>query len=224
MTKKIVLEDLDNADFLHSALNRVAEFYSLHRKKVQLVTGAVALVLLALSAWFAYRYTFEKNAWEGYAEITEATLTQSSVNEDDLIKKYGELAARYSGSKAAVLSSYRLGNLYFNEGKIDSAIKSYEKFLADTSDRNDLKVLAYSSLANCYETKKDYKKALLALQQAEKTPAGKNFGTFLYRDMGRIYEKMENPAEALKYYKKALEQSLDPTVTSFIKRKIAILS
>lgn len=224
MTKKIVLEDLDNADFLRSALNRVSEFYSLHRKKVHLVTSTVTLVLLALSAWFAYRYTFEKNAWEGYAEIAEAALTQSSVNEDALIKKYGDLSSRYAGSRAAVLSSYRLGNLYSNRGEIDSAIKSYEKFVGDTSDRNDLKVLAYSSLANCYEIKKEYKKSLLALQQAEKTPSGKNFGTFLYRDMGRIYEKMENPAEALKYYKKALEQSLDPTVTSFIKRKIAMLS
>jgi len=223
MTKKIVLEDLNKPDFFHSLFNRISEFYIMNKRKVISSAGAVILILLIILAWSVYRYYYEKDAWNQYAKIEQSTLT-SSISDDLLIKQYRNLSLKYSGSEASILSNYRLGNLYFKKNDIDSAVNSYEKFIEQASDRNDFKVLSYSGLAYCYETKKDYKKALQTLQQAEKVEAGKNFGTFIYRDMGRLYEEMNNRNEALKYYKKALEQSIDPTVTMFIKRKIALVS
>lgn len=225
MTKKTVLEELDKPDLLHTLFNRVVEFYTSNKKKVLSIAGAVLLVLLIIIGWFSYRYYREKEAWSQYAKIEESEFTQnSSANTDTLIKKYLALSSKYSGSQASQLSDYRLGNLYFNKNEIEPAIKSYEKFISHASDKNEFKALSYISLAYCYEKKKDYQKALNVLQQAENIEAGKNFGTFIYRDMGRIYEEMQNYKEALKYYNKALEQSLEPTITLFIKRKIANLS
>jgi len=122
------------------------------------------------------------------------------------------------------LGAYRLANRLYNQGDYDAAISYYEKYLAHASDRNELKVLSFSGLAYCYEAKKEYQKALQALQQAEKIEAAKSLETFIYRDMGRIYEEMGKAPEALNCYKKALAQSLDPIFTIFIKRKIALLS
>lgn len=223
MTKKILLEDLNDTDFLHSLFNRLSEFYTLNKRKVLSVAGALIFALLIITGWFTYQYYHEKDAWSQYTKIEQSTL-KSAVDDNLLIKQYKNLSSKYSESEASILSNYRLGNLFFKKNDFDSAIHSYEKFIADAADRNDFKVLSYSGLAYCYEAKKDYKKALQALQQAEKIESGKNFGTFIYRDMGRIYEEMNNRGEALKFYKKALEQSIDPTVTMFIKRKIALLS
>lgn len=225
MTKKAILGEIEKPDYFQRFIANISQFYVLNKRKVLTIAAVVILVLMIVVGWFTYKYYYEKKAWEEYAEIEKtAVLQESAVNSDILIKKYRDLSSKFSGSQASKLSDYRLGNLYFKNNDIDSAIKSYEKFIANASDENEFKVLSYSSLAYCYESKKDYQKALKALKQAEKIEAGKYFGTFLYRDMGRLYEKMQNRSEALKFYRKALEQSIDPTVTLFIKRKIATLS
>ncbi|SEM32518.1 Putative negative regulator of RcsB-dependent stress response [Syntrophus gentianae] len=224
MTKKGEAE-LNQPDQFHTIFNKLVDFYILNRKKVVLTAGVIVGVLAIIIAWTSYRHFYEKNAWEEYVKIEEFMLkSASSDKSDELIKKYKNLSQNYPDSQAANLSSYRMANLYFNKNDLDAAISSYEKFLSPASDRNELKVLSYSGLAYCHEAKKDFNKALQALQQAEKIEGAKSLETFIYRDMGRICEKMGNPGEALKYYKKALAQSMDPTFTMFIKRKIALLS
>jgi len=225
MTKKNVVAELNKPDQFHSLFNKLADLYALNKRKLLLVAGAVMGVVAVVIAWSAYHYYYEKNAWDRYAKIEESTFKRTpSEQNGDLIKQYRNLASNYPDSQAALLSSYRLGNLYYNKSDFDAAISSYENYVAHASDRNEFKVLSFSGLAYCYEAKKDYQKAMQALQQAEKIEAVKSLATFIYRDMGRIYEKMGNAPEALKCYQKALAQSVDPTFTMLIKRKIALLS
>jgi len=224
MTKKAELKELNKPDFFHSLFNQLADYYILNKKKVIMAAGAVIGVAAMIIAWTAYNHYYEKNAWSQYAKIEESTARSTSPDSGEMIKKYRNLASQYPDSQASHLGYYRLGNLYYNKSDFDAAISSYEKFIAGASDRNEFKVLSYSGLAYSYESKKDYKKALESLQQAEKIEAGKSLGTFIYRDMGRLYEKLNNPGEALKCYKKALEHTLDPAFTMLIKRKIAMLT
>jgi predicted negative regulator of RcsB-dependent stress response len=225
MTKKIEVAELKKPDQFHTLFNKMADFYALNKRKVLLVASAVLGVIAVVVAWSTYQYYYEKNAWDQYAKIEESMFKASpSEQKVDLIKKYKILSSNYPDSEASLLSAYRLANLYYNQMDYDAAISSYEKYLAHASDRNELKVLSFSGLAYCYEAKKEYQKALQALQQAEKIEAAKSLETFIYRDMGRIYEEMGKATEALNCYKKALVQSVDPIFTIFIKRKIALLS
>jgi tetratricopeptide (TPR) repeat protein len=225
MTKKNDVADLNKPDQFHSLFTKLMDFYALNKRRVLLVAGALMGVVAVVTCWSAYHYYYEKNAWDQYAKIEESTVKSPSPDQNnDLIKKYRTLSSEYPQSQASLLSQYRLGNLYFNINDLDAAVSSYNKYVDEASDRNEFKVLSYSGLAYCYEAKKDYQKAVQALQQAEKIEGGKSLETFIYRDMGRIYEKMGNAPEALKCYKKALTQSVDPTFTMFIKRKIALLS
>ncbi|MDY0187540.1 MAG: tetratricopeptide repeat protein [Syntrophus sp. (in: bacteria)] len=224
MSKKDV-EDLKKPDQFQVFFNKLLDYYALNRKKVLLMSGAVVGILAVVVAWGAYRHYYQKHAWEQYVKIEGTAFKESSSNpSNELIKNYKRVISNYPDSQAANLSYYRLGNLYFDQNDLDAAISSYETFLENASDRNELKVLAYSGLAYSHEAKKDLQKALQALQQAEKIEAVRSLETFVYRDMGRIYEKMGNSKEALKSYQKALEQSSDPTFTMFIKRKISLLS
>jgi len=225
MTKKIEVAELKKPDQFHVLFNKLVDFYALNKRKVLLVAGAVLGVIAVVVAWSTYRYYYEKNAWDQYAKIEESMFKASlSEQQVDVIKKYKNLSANYPDSEASHLGAYRLANRLYNQGDYDAAISYYEKYLAHASDRNELKVLSFSGLAYCYEAKKEYQKALQALQQAEKIEAAKSLETFIYRDMGRIYEEMGKAPEALNCYKKALAQSLDPIFTIFIKRKIALLS
>lgn len=225
MTKKNVVAELNQPDQFHTLFNKLVDFYALNKRKVLLVAGSVMGVIAVVVAWSTYQYYYEKNAWDQYAKIEESMIKASpSEQQVDLIKKYKNLSANYPDSEASRLGAYRLANLHYNERDYDAAISFYEKYLAHASDRNELKVLSFSGLAYCYEAKKEYQKALQALQQAEKIEAAKSLETFIYRDMGRIYEEMGKTSEALTCYKKALSQSLDPIFTIFIKRKIALLS
>ncbi|WP_367359176.1 YfgM family protein [Syntrophus buswellii] len=224
MSKKDV-EELKKPDQFQVFFNKLLDYYALNRKKVLLMAGAVMGLLAVVVAWGTYRHYYQKHAWEQYVKIEGTAVKESSSNPaNELIKNYKRVISNYPDSQAANLSYYRLGNLYFDQNDLDASISSYETFLANASDQNELKVLAYSGLSYCHEAKKDFQKALQALQQAEKIEAVRSLETFVYRDMGRIYEKMGNSKEALKSYQKALEQSADPTFTMFIKRKIALLS
>ncbi|OPY10213.1 MAG: Tetratricopeptide repeat protein [Syntrophus sp. PtaB.Bin001] len=225
MTKKILEAELSKPDFLNALLSKFTDFYNLNKRVVILATSGLVIVLLIITSWFSYNYYYEKNAWIQYKKIATSNDKLSvSAKDEEMIKSYQNLNLKYPQSQAALLSFYRLGNLYFQKNDIDAAIKSYNTYISKASDNNEFKALSFSGLAYCYELKKDYKHALLSLQEAEKIEAGKNFRQFIYRDMARMYESMANSNEALKFYKKSLEHSTDPVFTLLIKRKISILS
>ena len=119
---------------------------------------------------------------------------------------------------------WRGGNIYFNINEIDKSISAYEKFIKKSSGDNDLVVLAYVGLGYCYEAKGNLKKALKSLDNSIKyCTVGSSYEGIIYRNMGRIYEEMNDSPKAVEYYKKALKLTIDPSMEMLIKSKISTL-
>ncbi|MDD4861680.1 MAG: tetratricopeptide repeat protein, partial [Smithellaceae bacterium] len=135
-----------------------------------------------------------------------------------------ELIDQYPYTWSGRMAYYHLGNIYYQEGEMDKAIRAYEKFVDKTgSDKTGVKFLALTSLGYAYEVKKDFKESLKYFEQAQKA-YHTGFEMMGLRNVARAYEALNDKEKALEYYKKALEKTTEPAASIFIKRKISSLS
>jgi predicted negative regulator of RcsB-dependent stress response len=225
MAEKITKKDLKQPDWLHEKFAEAMAYIAENRVRIYWGIGIFILVVLTITGWFIYRNHYEKSAAQLYAQAFDAaTKKKTPGGAAEIVKLYDRVVKEYPSSEAALSAYYRLGNLYYNESQIDAAIGAYDALLRKVPKDSDIRTLAYIGLGFCYESKKDLGKALAAFENAAQTSQARAFESMNFRNIARIYEEMKNQPKALEYYRKALEKSHDPSMSLFIKRKIAMLS
>ena len=149
---------------------------------------------------------------------------QGGKPDQNNINMYNEVITQYPGSKAAMMSYYQIGNLYYTLGDVDASIKAYTEFLKDVPDGSDLRILAYNGIGYGYEKKADLPRALESFEKAANSKSGLGFEGMTYRNMARIYEEMNNKEKALEYYQKALSSTSDPSMELLLKKIISSIN
>lgn len=220
MAGKLTKQELKEPDKFQVLLSRIMMFLTEYRQKLYIAGAILLLLVVAFGGWYLYDASMEKSAHAIYLRIY-------ALNADDdkaAIDILKEVVSKYPSSRAAALSNYRLGNLYFRQNDFNAAVKAFEAFLKQTPDKSDLKPLAYIGLGFSYEAVKDYKNALAAFEKVPGTRSGSVYEGANDQNIARVYEAMNDRAKALEYYKKALAKNTDPFSEMLIKRKIATLS
>lgn len=220
MAGKVTKKELKKPDLIHSAFQKVVNYASENKSRVYLLLVILVLILLISGGWYIFRLNYEKNAWKIYDRAYDVSM---KGNLPQAIKFYREVTSKYPDSRAAMIACYHLGNLYFRLHEIDLSIEAYQEFLRRAPEDNDLLTLAYAGLGYCYESRKNFKDALVSFEKAVKTDLRGSFEGINYRNIARTYEQMNNRGKALEYYRKALNKNKDPYVDLLIKRKISSL-
>jgi predicted negative regulator of RcsB-dependent stress response len=220
MAGKLSKQELKEPDKFQVMLSQVMMYLAENKQKFYIAGGVLAAVLVIAGGWYLYDLNMEKSAQQSYARVYGAAGGEGAA----AVGIYKDVSAKYPGSRAAALANYRLANLYYRQNDFDGAVKAYEAFLQRTSDKSDLKTLAYMGLAYSYEAKKDFKNALAAFEKASSSKAGQVYEGMNDQNIARVYEAMNDRAKALEYYQKALTKNTDPSAELLIKRKIAMLS
>ncbi len=225
MALKIKKQDIKAPDQFQSTTGEIINYISENRSKVLLVFGILIFIMLSLSGWQLYRFNYEKNAEKMYLLALTSYQKKDDNRETYLnaIELYKTVVEKYPGSNAAIHSLYSMGNIYFNINEIDKSINAYKQFIKESNGNNDLVVLAYIGLGYCYESKGNLKKALSSLDNSIEYSAGSSYKGIIYRNMGRIYEEMNDYPKAIEYYEKALKLTVNPSMEMLIKRKISTL-
>ena len=220
MAGKVTKKELKQPDLFQSVFRQVINYAAENRSRIYLISVILVLILLISGGWYIFRLNYEKNAGKiydrAYDTLMKGNLTQA-------IKFYRDVTSKYPDSRAAMIACYHLGNLYFRIHEIDASIKAYQEFLRRAPKDSDLLTLAYVGLGYCYESRKNFKDALVSFEKALKTDLRGSFEGINYRNIARIYEQMNNPRKATEYYRKALNKNADPFVDLLIKRKVSSL-
>jgi len=96
-----------------------------------------------------------------------------------------------------------LGNIYLEQGQLDSALFYYKRFYEFVDNKNDehFAVSAMTGLANVYRLRKNYPKALTLLMDAENRAKTFDFKDLLLNicsEKAKVYEEIGNFTEAYK--------------------------
>lgn len=226
MATKLSKQELKSPDAFQTTFERVGDYVVENKQRVIVaglaLAGAVMIALGIYFYWSNYTSSSLKLYAKAYENIIKSGDNQETVAEN--IKIFEKLIDQYSHSVSGRMAYYHLGNIYYDQGEMDKAINSYEKFVGKAgSDKTGVKFLALSSLGYSYEVKQNYKEALKYFEQAQKV-YNTGFEVIGLRNIARAYEELNNKEKALEYYKKALEKNTEPSATIFIKRKISALS
>lgn len=227
MAKKVTKKDIEKPDSFQVAVDRISTYVRENQKKIYITSGVVAAIIVVAVGWYLYRMNYENGAQKLYAKAHFAAMsnTMQGMNPDqNILKLYQDVVTQYPGSKAAMMSYYHMGSVYYDIGNIDDSLKAYSEFIKEAPGGSDLQAMGYSGLGYCYESKKDWKNALESYEKASASKTGGGFVGITYRNMARIYEEMNNKEKALEYYQKALSKTTDPSMELFLKRKIAASS
>ena len=161
MVTKLDKKELNEPDKLQLVFISIRAFAEKHRTRLYIGAGIFILILMLAGGWQIYQLNYETSAEKMYSKVFDAAQKAGSPAGDPAaIKGYKELILQYPRSRAAVTAHYRLGNLYFGRQEIDAAVLAYQDYLKKAPVDSDLVTLAYSGLGACYESKKDFNKAL----------------------------------------------------------------
>lgn len=229
MAANLTKKELKQPDEFHTIGWKTIQYMSEHKNKFY-TAGAVALAIIILfGGWYFYRLNYEEKAEYIYTAAYKSYSLPD--NADDMkgayliaVEIYTDLVEKYPDSRAATLSFYNMGNIYFNIGETEKSIEAYKTFLKKSGENNILTALAYYGLGYCYEKNKDYDNALKSFKDADKGMKGTRFESINYANMARIYEKMGKQKKALEFYRNAVEKTDDPLMQMMVKSRIAALN
>jgi tetratricopeptide (TPR) repeat protein len=225
MKSRATKQEITEPDKIQVLLGQIRDYVLTHRRNIALASAALLTVALLIGGWSYYRQTEETKAMNLYSKAVMDAIRIRMAGQDvnAMVKPLQEVVEKYSSTEAAILAQYRIGNAYLNAGQIDAALKAYQGYLKDKSAENELTILVYNALGNCYEAKKDYKNALSQYEKALNAKAGKPFSGDILANLARTYEAMKDNKKAVEYYQKSLDKTQDPAMKLIIGRKIAIL-
>jgi tetratricopeptide (TPR) repeat protein len=228
-TRKIVKKKLKEPDEFITFTERTYLFLTHHSKPV--VAGVIIVLAIVSAIFFYQRWEKKKegNAYQLFAVAAETYQATSSPYREaspeqykNVLEKFDEISAKFSGTFAGKLSLLFKGNLLLRLGEFEEAIKSYNAFLQEAGKEKLYRIFALEGLGYSYEGKKDYEKALSAYQKIGEM--GETFESAnAYLGMGRCYEKLGKNKEAIENYKNFVKIAKKSNETNAVLRKISLL-
>ena len=226
MAAKLSKKELEGPDVFQSGIEKITDYIAENKTRFRVIVAAASLVIIIAVGIYFYWNNYQVSALGLYAKAQDNLAKNAEKPEaiKDSIPIFKELIDKYPQSWSAKIAWYHLGNIYYSQGDLDNAITSYKSYISSAAaDNAGIKFLALTSLGYCYENKKDFKSALSYFEQAQKSN-NTGFEAIGYRNIARIYEQMNDKKKALENYQSALQKTTDPSMSLFIKHKIASLS
>ncbi len=199
-------------------LNLPPEAIKFIREYSTAIKIALVCLVAAILAWEGYGYYHEGQIEKSSALLAEAMQEKSPEQQ---VKDLDRVVQEYPRTDAAVWSRIEQGNIAYDDGRLDDAIKSYKQVLETVSSKNALVPLVQYSLAEAYEDKGEGEQAIAAYNRLAEFPG---FAGEAYLALGRIYEAEGKPDKAKEVYQKIIDQgTLSGASLTMVENKLATL-
>ena len=179
--------------------------------RVMAMAAGAVVVVVALGAgiWY-WSASQERRAMAAYADVmirAQATqgLDVSPEIQATTVQDLEKVLQEYPSASDAPRAAYQLGNLKYAMKQYGPARAAYEVALAK-AQADTVRTLARAGVGYTWEAEKDYQKAASAYEAAL---AKLKPGDFMYEelllDLGRVHETAGRKDDAIKTYRRALE-------------------
>jgi len=144
---RITRKDLKTDKFALE-VGHTVDYFEEHRREVLLYGGialALVLVILAVWMWRGRQHQARESALAQAIQVQEApvgpasgthlTFPTQQAKDAEAIKRFSELASKYSGSEEAEIAEYYLASIDANAGKIGDAERRYQRVADNAGGR-----------------------------------------------------------------------------------------
>ncbi|HEY8401142.1 MAG TPA: tetratricopeptide repeat protein [Cytophagaceae bacterium] len=199
-------EIFESPDALVEKFNHSGEYLKKYRN---LILYAVAGLALAVAGFIYYKYTLKEQNKQAQIDMFPAVRyfeldsLNRALNGDGKNLGLLQITEDYSGTKAAELANFYIGNIYLKQGKYEDAIKHLKEFNA-----NDLLVQAraYSLIGDAYMELNDLDNAIKFYLKATNYKPTEQFTPRYLLKLGLAYEKNKEFGSAVKAYSQIIDK------------------
>jgi tetratricopeptide (TPR) repeat protein len=200
-------EEEKNIVKVEEALGRSERFIE---KNYKIIIGTVAAIVLIIAVFIGYtRFVLTPLQTEARAEMFMAEIyfsqdsLQLALEGDGVYPGFLDIISDYRFTSSANLARYYAGVIYLRQGLFEDAIENLKKFRG----RDQLvTAMAYGAIGDAYLELENLKRAARYYRKAYKhRPNDLTTPLYLFR-AGLVYEKMEEPAKALKLYNRIRDE------------------
>ncbi len=217
-TKKISRKELLKPDEFFTTWGQITQFVLEYKQQIILGSAGVLALILLISGGLAYSKNKEIKASNLLSEAQiflsgssspmdpqQNTYSLSSTPEKDMqvLEILEKITDEYNNTQAALIARIIQGQIYYEKEEYDKAQTTYEAFLNDNHDDEELVVLAREGLTYCHEAKGEFDKAVKTYEQLSKSSLPHVCGWALI-GKARCHEKLEDIEMALADYNKVL--------------------
>jgi tetratricopeptide (TPR) repeat protein len=174
-----------------------------------IIIGVVAAILLAIAAYLAYSFLYQKprektaseQMWKAEEQFQRDSFALALESPGGGYYGFLDIAENYSGTKAANLAKYYAGLSYLNLNRFDDAIT----YLSAFNPKTELtRQTTFGALGDAYAEKGDFSSALKYYKDASNLK--NDFLTPYYLNkLGLLNQKQGNNDAALAAFKKIAE-------------------
>ncbi len=162
--KKLTKKELKEDKFVETAMNARA-YIEGNIKQVSIVTGIVFGAFLLI---MVYNYVHSATVAKSATLFGEAQLEYQNMNYTKAAALLNRLSEEYAGTDAADQGLFLMGNLYFQQGKIDLAAEKFKRFIDSYGGSEILMSSGYAGYAACLEAQNKSKEAAEYYVKAQK--------------------------------------------------------
>ena len=179
------------------------------QRTIVLAVLTVAVILAAGGA--VYRWYQSRQEREGSVALAEAQANLRGEkpgapgNPEEAMKRFQAIAQQYRRTESAEEALIRLGNLQFDNGKLDEARATFGEYL-NSYPRGRFVIMAALGKAYAEEAKGDLQAASQTLSDALNRRSDSPLSGEAYSALARTYEGLKKTDEAMRVYNQIVER------------------
>jgi tetratricopeptide (TPR) repeat protein len=180
-------------------MNKVTSVLTAYRKQVVIAVSLIIALLVIIGGYSIMRSADDRKAQALLSTAYESYSTAGSMPADygKALELFRSIQKKYSGTMGAAISQYYAGNCLENLGQPEEALKEYQLFVKNYSDKKFLLRLVYQRMGYAYEKLGKQADAIKAFEQSDAL-GEPGVATI---ELARLYEAGGNIPESQKKYK-----------------------
>jgi tetratricopeptide (TPR) repeat protein len=184
---------------IETIMHKVTAVLTAYRKQVVIAGSLIIALLVIIGGYSMIRSADDRKAQALLSTAYESYSTAGSVQADygKALELFRSVQAKYSGTMGAAISQYYAGNCLENLGQPEEALKEYQLFVKNYSDKKFLLRLVYQRMGYAYAVLGKQAEAIKAFEQSDAI-GEPGVATI---ELARLYEASGNIPESQKKYK-----------------------